>query len=145
MSDWLGSRWQKVVHDVKEQLQGPGPNMTLTREPLFVRCDRSRPAADVTLDPDAQQRLTPRANVSPTPGFREIFVLLSEAEGSHGPHIEVCTGEHRLGTLTVSDSADFWAILGAAKFQDKPVAGEAIRDRDACGTGRCMFYRPETT
>src|ERR1019366_5430365 len=123
MSDWSGSRWQKAVRDVKEQLQGPGPNMTLTREPVFIRCDRTRPAADVILDPDAQQRVAPRANLSPPPDF----------------------SEHRLGRLTVSDSADFWATLMAAESQDKPVAGEAIRDRDACGAWALHVYRPALT
>ena len=87
MSDWLGnlgSQWQKAVRDVKEQLQGPGPNVTLDREPLLVRFDRSRPAADVILDPDAQQTLTPTRNPSSPPDFSEIFVLLAEAEGDDG-------------------------------------------------------------
>ena len=119
--------------------------MTLTREPLFVRCDRSRPAADVILDPDAQQRLVPAGNPSPPPDFSEIFVLLAEVEGNDGQHIEVRTGEHRLGTLTVSDSADFSAILIAARSQEKQAAGEAIRDRDACGAWALRVYRPELT
>jgi hypothetical protein len=74
--------------------------MTLAREPLLVRCDRSRPAADVILDPDAQQKLTPTRNPAAAPGFSEIFVLLAGAEGNDGLHIEVYIGEHRLGTLT---------------------------------------------
>jgi len=148
VSDWLGnlgSRWQKAVRDVKEQLQGPGPDMTLAREPLLVRCDRSRPAADVILDPDAQQRLTPTRNPAPPPDFSEIFVLLAEAEGNGGQHIEVYIGEHRLGTLTTTDSADFRAILATAKSQDKPLAGQAIRDRDAHGAWALHVYRPELT
>jgi len=119
--------------------------MTLAREPLLVRCDRSRPAADVILDPDAQQRLTPTRNPASPPGFSEIFVLLAEAAGNDGQHIEVYIGEHRLGTLTTTDSADFRAILAAAKSQDKPVAGEAIRDRDAHGAWALHVYRPELT
>jgi hypothetical protein len=99
----------------------------------------------VILDPDAQQRVAPRANLSPPPDFSEIFVLLSEAQGDDGPHIDVYTSEHRLGRLTVSDSADFWATLMAAESQDKPVAGEAIRDRDACGAWALHVYRPELT
>ncbi len=148
MSDWLGnlgSRWQKAVRDVKEQLQGPGPNMTLAGEPLLVRCDRSRPAADVILDLDAQQRLTPTRNPSSPPDFSEIFVLLAEAEGNDGQQIEVCIGEHRLRTLTATDSADFRAVLAAAKSQGKPVAGQAIRDRDARGAWALHVYRPELT
>ncbi len=148
VSDWLGnlgSRWHKAVRDVKEQLQGPGPDMTLAREPLLVRCDRSRPAADVILDPDAQRRLTPTRNPASPPGFSEIFVLLAEAAGDDGQHTEVYIGEHRLGTLTTTDSADFRAVLAAAKSQDKPVAGEAIRDRDACGAWALHVYRPELT
>jgi hypothetical protein len=148
MNDWLGnlgSRWQKAVRDVKEQLQGPGPDMTLAREPLLVRGDRSRPAADVILDPDAQQKLAPTRNPASPPGFSEIFVLLAEAEGNDGQHIEVYIGQHRLGTLTAADSADFQAILAAAKSQDKPVAGQAIRDRDAHGAWALHVYRPELT
>jgi hypothetical protein len=148
VSDWLGnlgSRWHKAMCDVKEQLQGPGPDMTLDREPLLVRHDRSRPAADVILDPDAQQRLTPTRNPASPPGFSEIFVLLAEAEGSDGQHIEVYIGEHRLGTLTTTDSADFRAVLAAAKSRDKPVAAQAIRDPDASGAWALHVYRPELT
>jgi hypothetical protein len=148
VSDWLGnlgSRWHKAVRDVKEQLQGPGPNMNLAREPLLVRCDRSRPAADVILDPDAQQRLTPTRNPASPPGFSEIFVLLAEAEGNDGRHVEVYIGHHRLGSLTATDSAGFRAVLAAARSQDKPVAGQAIRDRDACGAWALHVYRPELT
>jgi len=46
MNDWLGglsSRWRKAVHDIKEQFQNPGPNLTLDREPLLIRYDHSRP------------------------------------------------------------------------------------------------------
>jgi hypothetical protein len=42
----------------------------------------------------------------PPPDFSEIFVLLAETEGDDGQHIEVYVGEHRLGMLTVADSAD---------------------------------------
>jgi hypothetical protein len=148
MSDWLGnlgSRWRKAVRDVKEQPQGPGPDMTLDREPLLIRYDRSRPAADVILDPDAQQRLTPTRNPASPPGFSEIFVLLAEDDGNDGQHVEVYLGEHRLGTLTTTDSADFQAILAAARSQDKPVAGQAIRDRDASGAWALHVYRPQLT
>src|SRR5260370_21007213 len=107
--------------------------MTLAREPLLVRCDRSRPAADVILDPDAQQRLTPTRNPSSPPDFSEIFVLLAEADGNDGQHIEVYIDEHRLGTLTTTDSAYFRAILAAAKSQGKPVAGPTIRAPAPCG------------
>ncbi len=65
MNDWLGglaSRWRKAVHDIKEQFQMPGTNMTLDREPLLVRCDHSRPPANVIFDPDAQHSLTPTWN-----------------------------------------------------------------------------------
>ena len=146
MNNWLGnlgSRWHKAVRDVKDQLQGPGPDMTLAREPLLVRGDRSRPAADVILDPGAQQRLAPTRNPASPPAFSEIFVLLAEAEGNDGQHIEVYIGEHRLGTLTATDSADFRDVLAAAKSQDKPVAGQAIRDRDARGAWALHVYRPE--
>src|SRR5258708_27918194 len=119
--------------------------MTLDREPLLIRYDRSRPAADVILDPDAQQRLTPTRNPASPPHFSEIFVLLAEAEGNDGQHIEVYLGEHRLGTLTTTDSADFRAILAAAKSQDKPVAGQAIRDRDAPGAWALHVYPPPLT
>jgi hypothetical protein len=146
MSGWLAdlsSWWRNAVEDIKEQVQGPGPNMSLDREPLLVRCDRSRPAADVILGPDAQQKLMPTVNPSSAPDFSEIFVLLAEAEGNDGRHIAVYIGEEPLGTLTAADSADFWAILAAAKSQDKPLVGEAIRDRDAGGAWALHVYKPE--
>ena len=146
MSGWLadlGSRWRNAVADIKQQLQGPGPNMSLDREPLLVRCDRSRPAADVILDPIAQQKLTPTVNPSSAPDWSEIFVLLAEAEGNDGRYIAVYIDEDRLGTLTAADSADFWAILAAAKSQDKPLVGQAIRDRDAGDAWALHVYKPE--
>jgi hypothetical protein len=139
----LGEEWRKAVRDVREQLRGPGPNMTLDREPLFIRSDRSRPAADVILDPDAQQRLMPTWNQSSPPDFSEIFVLL--AEESDGKHVGIYIGEHRLGTLSVADSADFQATLAAARSQGKPAAGEAIRDHDAGDAWALHVYRPELT
>jgi hypothetical protein len=117
--------------------------MILAREPLLVRRDRSRPAAHVILDPDAQQRLTPAGNPASAGSFSEIFVLLDEVEGNDGEHIGVCIGEHRLGTLTAADSAGFRAILVTARSQDKSVAGPAIRGRDASGAWTLHVYRPE--
>ena len=145
MSDWLndlGSRWRKVVHDFKEQLQMPGPNMVLDREPLLIQYDRSRPPADVILDPDGQQRLAPTWN-RPPPDFSEIFVLLAETEGGGGNQVEVYINEHRLGTLTTADSADFRAILATARADGKQVVGQAIRDRDTGGDWALHVYRPE--
>lgn len=46
------------------------------------------------------------------PEFSEIFVLLAKGDG--GKHIEIYINEHRLGTLTAADSADFLAILATA-------------------------------
>jgi hypothetical protein len=145
MNDWLGdlaSRWRKAAHDIKEQFQMPGPNMTLDREPLLVRSDRSRPPAEVILDPDAQHSLAPTWN-QPAPDFSEIFVLLAEADGDDGKHVEVYINEDRLGTLTVADSAEFLAIVTIARADSKPVAGQAIRDRDASGRWALHVYRPE--
>lgn len=145
VSDWLGNfgnRWGKAVRDMTEQLQGPGPNMTLDREPLLVRYDQSKPAADVILDADAQQLLTPFWDAPSRPGFSEIFVLLAGA-GHDGEHIEVYIGPHRLGMLSAADGADFRADLATAKSQDKPLVGVAIRDRDADGAWALHIYRPE--
>lgn len=112
----FGSRWRNAVHAMKEQFQMPGPNMTLGREPAEIRCDRSRPPADV--------------------------VLLAKGDG--GKHIEIYINEHRLGTLTAADSADFLAILATAD-DGQPVLGEAIRDRDHDGGWALHVYRPQTS
>lgn len=145
MSDWLsdlGSRWQKAVREIKEQLQGPGPNMTLDREPLLIRYDHSRPPADVILTPDAQHSLAPMSNQA-APDFSVIFVLLAKADGDDGKQVEIYINEDHLGTLTVADSAEFLTVLAAARADDKPVAGQAIRDRDADGRWALHIYRPE--
>ncbi len=145
MNDWLGdlaSRWRKAVHDIKEQFQTPGPNMTLDREPLLVRYDGSRPPADVILDPDAQHSLPPTWS-QPAPDFSEIFVLLAEADGDDGKHAEIYINEDRVGTLTAADSAEFLTILATARADGKPVVAEAIRDRDAHGRWALHIYRPE--
>jgi hypothetical protein len=145
MNDWLGdlaSGWRKAVHDIREQIRMPGPNMTLDRESLFVRYDRSRPPADVMLDPDAQHSLAPTWS-KPGPDFSVIFVLLAEADDDDGKHVEVYINEDRLGTLTVADSAEFLTILATARADGKPVVGEAIRDRDAYGRWALHIYRPE--
>src|SRR5262249_55013649 len=133
---------RKTVHDIKEQFQMPRPNMTLDREPLLVRSDRSRPPAEVILDPGAQHSLAPTWN-QPAPEFSEIFVLLAEADGDDGKHVEVYINENRLGTLTATDSAEFLAILATARADGRPVAGQAIRDRDASGRWALHIYRPE--
>jgi len=145
MSDWLGglsSRWRKAVHDIKEQFQMPGPNMTLDREPLEIRYDHSRPPADVILDPDAQHSLAPTWN-RPAPDFSEIFVMLAEADGDDGKNVEIYINEDRLGKLAAADSAEFLTILATARAVGKPVVGVAIRDRDAHGRGALHIYRPE--
>jgi|SRR5215813_7944793 len=144
MNDWLGglaSRWRKAVQDIKEQFQTPGPNITLDREPLLVRYDHSRPPADVMLDPDAQHSLAPTWS-KPGPDFSEIFVLLAEADGDDGTHVEVYINEDRLGTLTAADSAEFLTILATARADCKPVVGQAIRDRDADGRWALHIYQP---
>jgi hypothetical protein len=84
----FGSQWRKAVHAIKDQFQMPGPNMVLNQKPFLVRSDRSRPPADVVLDPDAQENLAPTWN-RPPPDFSEIFVLLTEAESSKPKHIEI--------------------------------------------------------
>ncbi|HEX7159795.1 MAG TPA: hypothetical protein VF223_01015 [Trebonia sp.] len=145
MSDWLsglGSRWRKAVHDFREQVQMPGPNVELDQEPVDIRCDRFRSPADVTLDPGAQQWLAPTWN-PPPPDFSEIFVLLAEAEGGGGNQVEVYINKHRLGTLTSADSTDFRPILAAARADGRPVLGVAIRDRDTGGDLALHIYRPE--
>lgn len=145
MNDSLGdlaNRWRKAVHDIKEQFQTPGPNMTLDWEPLLIQYDHCLPPANVILTPDAQQILAPTWN-RPAPDFSEIFVLLAEAGGHDGKHIEIYINEDRLGTLTVADSAEFLKILGEARTDGKPVVGQAIRDRDAYGRWALHVYRPE--
>jgi len=122
----------------------PGPNMTLDREALLIRYDRSRPPADVMLDPHAQHRLAPTWN-RPAPDFSEIFVLLAEADGDDGKHVELYLNEDRLGVLTAADSAEFLAILATARENGKPVVGVAIRDWDAYGRWALHIYHPEPT
>jgi hypothetical protein len=145
MNDWLGdltSIWRRAVRDIKGHFQMRGPNMTLDREPLLIRCDRSRPPADVVLDRDVQHSLAPTWN-RPAPDFSEIFVLLAAADREDGKHVEAWLNEDRLGTLTATDSAEFLTILAAARADGKPVVGEAIRDRDADGRWAIHIYRPE--
>ena len=147
MNDWLSdlaNRWRKAAHDIKEQFRMPGPNMTLDREPLLVRYDDSRPPAEVILDPDAQHSLAPTWN-RPAPDLTEIFVLLAEADGDDGKHVEVYLNEDRLGTLTAADSAEFLTILATARADGKPLVGQAIRDRDAWGRWALHIYRPESS
>jgi hypothetical protein len=136
----FGRQWRKAVHAIKDQFQMPGPNMILDQEPVLVRCDRSRPPADVVLDPHAQERLAPTWN-RPPPDFSEIFVLLTGAEGSEPKRIEIYINDQRLGMLTVTDSKDFLPILAAA--DGRPVAGEAIRQRKSDGGWAVSLYFPE--
>jgi hypothetical protein len=98
----------------------------------------------VVLGPDAQEGLAPTWD-KPPPEFSEIFVLLAKGDG--GKHIEIYIDEHRLGTLTAADSADFLAIL-ATVDDGQPVLEEAIRDRDHDGSWLCTSTgrrHPETT
>jgi hypothetical protein len=115
--------------------------MTLDRDAMFVRSDRSRRAVDVILDEGAQRNLAPTWN-RPPPDFSEVFVLLGEA-GDGGKHVEVYINEERIGTLTPTDSAEFLTNLAAAKADSMPVVAEAARDRDADGRWALHIYRPE--
>jgi hypothetical protein len=116
-------------------------SMVLDREPLLVRPDRSRPPADVIIDPAAEQRFAPTWS-RPPPDFG-VPVLLVEAGTGNGKHVEIYASHHRLGMLTTADSADFLAILATAGTEGKPVVGTAIRDRDAEGGWALHVYRPE--
>jgi DNA-directed RNA polymerase subunit RPC12/RpoP len=119
-------------------------NMILDREPLLVRPDRSRPPADVILDPDAEQRFAPTQNrPAPDSSGNPIPVLLAEAGSGGGKHVEIYLNEHRLGMLTATDSADFLAILATAGTDGKPVVGTAIRGRDPGSRWALHVYRPE--
>ena len=73
----------------------------------------------------------------------EVFVMLAEADGDDGKHVEIYINEDRLGTLTAADSAEFLTILATARADGKQVVGEAIRDRDAHGRWALHIYRPE--
>jgi DNA-directed RNA polymerase subunit RPC12/RpoP len=117
-------------------------NMVLDREPLVVRPDRSRPPADVILDPAAGQIFVSAWDRSP-PDLNEIPVLLAEAGSGDRKHVEIYIGKHCLGTLTTAGSADFLALLATAGTDGKPVVGTAIRDRDAGGRWAFRVYRPE--
>ena len=136
------SRWRRAVHDLKEEFQTPGPNMILDGESLEIRCDRSRLPVDVILDPAAQQLLAPTWN-RPGPDFSEIFVLLAEADGDDGKHVDIYINEDRLGTLTAADGIEFLKILAIASADGRQVVSEAIRDRDASGEWALHLYRPE--
>jgi hypothetical protein len=141
MNDFVG-RWRKVLHAIKDQFEMPGPNMALDREPMFILADRSRPAADVVLDPDAQHKVAPTWN-KPPPDFSEIFVLLVEAKSGDEAHIEISINEEHLGSLSVADSHDFLSVLATAGGQ--PVVGEAIRDRNSDGGWALHVYRPQSS
>ncbi len=137
----FGSRWRNAVHAMKEQFQMPSPDMALGREPVEIRCDRSLPPASVVLGPGGQEMLAPTWDKPPLE-FSEIFVLL--VKGAVGNHTEIYINEHRLGTLTAADSADFLAILAIAD-DGQFVLGEAIRGRDHDGDWILHVYRPQTS
>ena len=115
----FGSRRRNAVHAMKEQFQMPSPDMALGREPVEIRYDRSLPPADVVPGPGGQEMLAPTWDKPPLE-FSEIFVL--PAKGAVGNHTEIYINEHRLGTLTAADSADFLAILAIAD-DGQPVPG----------------------
>ncbi len=118
------------------------PTMIWDREALLVQPDRSRPPAEVIPDGKAEREFMP-ARSRPLPDTSEIPVLLAGADGGDGRHVEIYISRHRLGTLTVSDSADFLAVLAVAAAARQPVVGVAIRDRDASDGWTLRVYRPE--
>jgi LSD1 subclass zinc finger protein len=119
-------------------------NMILDRKPLVVRPDLSRPPADVILDPDAAERFASAWNRTPPDASGiPIPVLLAEASSGDGKRVEIYGHNHRLGTLTTADSADFLAILGTARTDGQPVMGTAVHSRDAGGRWTLHVYRPE--
>ncbi len=58
---------------------------------------------------------------------------------SPGKALGALARRHRRG----ADSAEFLTILATARAVGKPVAGEAIRERDAYGRWALRIYRPE--
>jgi hypothetical protein len=117
--------------------------MILDRKPLVVRPDRARPPAEVILDPDAAERLAPAWSRPPDASGSPLPVLLTEADGGDGKRVEIHGSNHRLGTLTTADGADFLAILATARTDGQPVMGTAVHSRDAGGRWALHVYRPE--
>jgi hypothetical protein len=118
--------------------------MILDRKPLVIRPDRSRPPADVILDPDAAERFAPTWNRTPPDASGNLIpVLLTATNSGDGKRVEIYSSNHRLGTLTTADSADFLAILAIARTDGQPVMGTAVHGRDAGGRWALHVYRPE--
>ena len=119
-------------------------NMILDRKPLVVRPDRSRPPADVIPDPDAAERFAPAWSRPPADALGSpIPVLLTAANSGDGKRVEIYSSNHRLGTLTTADSADFLTILATARTDGQLVMGTAVHSRDASGRWALRVYRPE--
>ena len=85
----------------------------------------------------AWSRPPPDASGSPIP------VLLTEANSGDGKRVEIYSSNHRLGTLTTADSADFLTILATARTDGQLVMGTAVHSRDASGRWALHVYRPE--
>ena len=57
--------------------------------------------------------------------------------------MEIYSSNHRLGTLTTADSADFLTILATARTDGQFAMGTAVHSRDASGWRALHVYRPE--
>jgi hypothetical protein len=138
----LADMGAQIVRETRQALRSGGPHIHLDHEPLLVACDRSRAAADVFLDPDAQQWLSPEGDPSRAPEFSEIFVVLMAPDGPDELLAEVQAGQHRVGTLGHADSEEFRAIFAAGETQGRAVVGEAARTRGPNGQWALQVYRP---
>lgn len=129
-------RWRAAIQDLKELIQFPGPPLYVGElRPLSIRPDRSRPPVDVVLDPRARHVIAPTWNRQ-GPERSDISVLLAEADGDAGKHVEIYTrtarsrrfgppdaiNEDHVGALTAADSTDFLAIIAT-----EHVAGNSLQ------------------
>jgi hypothetical protein len=134
---------RQLSKDVHEQLQRGGPNLILEKEPILLDSDRSRPAIEVQLDPEAWTWLAPAGGLErfPDTDGSEIYVLL-KAEGPSagaGP-VAVYAADHRVGVL--GPTAAYNAALDAGKQSNQPVVAEAVRRRSPDGAWHLYVYPP---
>jgi hypothetical protein len=140
----LIDHYRGVTRDIKEQFRATGPHMDLGNvEPLLIRGDRSRPGAQVLLDPDAQQWLDTITDLGSQADFSEIPVLLSWAGlGRDSGQVAVRVGDRRVGVLTAVDSEDFPSILEQGSQQIRPVLTMATLGRAPDTSWHLTVFRP---
>jgi hypothetical protein len=134
-----------TIKDFRRHLQAEDTDLTLSNAPILVDPDRSLPSVEVQVDPDAEHLLDPTSDHEKIEHADDDIVLVRlKAVGSPiiGGLIAIFLGNHRVGVLSLADSAAYRALLEASTRSNQPLLAEAVRRRSPDGTWHLYLFQP---